>query len=369
MSPRLGWLRSLRSLRSLASLGGLAGLAAVAVAAPLSAGPERISDARLARRAASDPAPVVAALGAPTPEWVAWTAPGIAAAADLCCFGRDWKVRRCSLAGRDSGWGSRNDGGAPTGPTELTLLVEVERGQVRTIRTTGPACPIDGAGRAVTWLDGVRPEAGLALFEAVARRGSRAHGDDPGDEAMAAIAQHLSPDADRRLAALAADRGLEAERREQALFWAGAARGRAGYELLDRVLASEPDAGLREKALFALSQNPEPEARPRLLRAAREDRDPEVRGEALFWLAEDAPDPARAAAWILQVIAADADEEVREKGVFALAQLEGGADHLLRLLRESDDVEIRRRALFWLGQSDDPRALPALEEILGTGSR
>jgi hypothetical protein len=33
-------------------------------------------------------------------------------------------------------------------------------------------------------------------------------------------------------------------------------------------------------------------------------------------------------------------------------------------VRTSKDPELRRKALFWLGQSDDPRALDLIEELL-----
>ena len=36
----------------------------------------------------------------------------------------------------------------------------------------------------------------------------------------------------------------------------------------------------------------------------------------------------------------------------------------MRLVRESRDREVRKKALFWLGQSKDPRALDFLSELL-----
>ncbi len=344
----------------------LALAAALALAAPALAGPERIADARITARAAADPAPVVATLGAAAPEWLAWTVPGLPAAADLCCFTGNWRIRRCSLAGRDQGWGTQSDPDAAAPPTELLVLAEIERGRVTALRSAGPSCPIDGAGRTVTWLDGVDPDASLALLDGIARAAAPHRGEEAGDGALAALAHHLSPAADRRLAALAGDPGLDRDRREQALFWAGTSRGRAGYELLDRTLAAEPDADLRGPATFALSQSPVPEAAARLRRVAREDHDPEVRGQALFALTQEPARPEEAADWILDAIAHDADAEVREQGVFALSELEGGTAHLIRLLRETRDPELRRQALFWLGQSEDPQALAEIERLLAS---
>ena len=55
---------------------------------------------------------------------------------------------------------------------------------------------------------------------------------------------------------------------------------------------------------------------------------------------------------------------MREQAVFALSQLDDGTDWLLKVLRSNRDPETVRQALFWLGQSDDPRALEELTRIL-----
>jgi HEAT repeat protein len=60
------------------------------------------------------------------------------------------------------------------------------------------------------------------------------------------------------------------------------------------------------------------------------------------------------------------DRGVRDAAVFALSQRprDEGVPALMRLARNDRDPEIRRKAIFWLGQSDDPRALSFFEEVL-----
>jgi hypothetical protein len=335
-------------------------LAVLALAGPLAAGePTWLHDAEIERRTAADPAPEIGAIRGT--RWIGWSVPGVPGAAEVCCWDRGWKTRGCTLAGRDSGWGTQREGAAPTAPSELRLLLEIDRGAPRSLKLVGESCRVDGAGRAVTWLEGVDPERSLALFDRLARESS--NGEFP-DRAVAALAHHAGAGADRRLGALAEDRALPRDLREQALFWAGQARGRAGFELLERTLATESDSDLREKAIFALSQSDVTEAPGRIRRAAVDDRDPEIRAQALFWLAQsDAPE-REVAAFVLERIAADPDAEVREQGVFALSQLDDGVPHLVRLLESTRDREVRRQALFWLGQSDDPRAVAELERVL-----
>jgi len=52
--------------------------------------------------------------------------------------------------------------------------------------------------------------------------------------------------------------------------------------------------------------------------------------------------------------------------LFGLSQLENhsGVPALLDVARTSRDRELRKQAMFWLGQSGDPRALAFFEEIL-----
>jgi HEAT repeat protein len=100
----------------------------------------------------------------------------------------------------------------------------------------------------------------------------------------------------------------------------------------------------------------------RIKQAAVEDRDPDVRAHALFSLSQTRSKGA--GEWIVSRLDAEKDDHVREQAVFALSQLPDGTDWLLHVLRSKRDTETVRHALFWLGQSKDPRAFDELEKIL-----
>lgn len=117
-----------------------------------------------------------------------------------------------------------------------------------------------------------------------------------------------------------------------------------------------------ERALAGLAFHADPAAPLELVHLGREGATEELRAQSLFWLAQTGE--ARAARWIREAIARDPAQEVREQGVFALSQLEDSTPELLALLRESQDRAVQRQALFWLGQSDDPRATAELERLL-----
>lgn len=105
---------------------------------------------------------------------------------------------------------------------------------------------------------------------------------------------------------------------------------------------------------------------PSLLRLARTPSiSRETRSQAVFWLSQAAGAAAGAA---MDSIVHDArgDREVRKNAIFALSQRSNdeGVPVLIRIARNNPDPDLRKTALFWLGQSEDPRALDLFEEIL-----
>ena len=105
---------------------------------------------------------------------------------------------------------------------------------------------------------------------------------------------------------------------------------------------------------------------PSLLRLARTPALPrDTRTKAVFWLSQAA---GAAVGQALDSIARDdrGDREVRKQAIFALSQRspDEGVPALIRIARANRDPELRKTALFWLGQTEDPRALALFEEIL-----
>ena len=110
-----------------------------------------------------------------------------------------------------------------------------------------------------------------------------------------------------------------------------------------------------------------------LLAIARDDdRSRDTRREAANWLshfASAAVSGAQPGALDFETgVGADGSDEVEVKksAVFALSQLRGnaGVPQLVTVARTNKDPAVRRSALFWLGQSGDPRGLEVFEELL-----
>jgi hypothetical protein len=124
------------------------------------------------------------------------------------------------------------------------------------------------------------------------------------------------------------------------------------------------DAG--RKAIFPATLGNGVTIWPQLMRIARDGsvaRD--TRRDAVFWLGQMAGEAATAN---LSTLVTDdtVDESVRESAVFALSQQphQEGVPALIHVAQTNRDPELRKKALFWLGQSNDPRALALFETIL-----
>lgn len=131
------------------------------------------------------------------------------------------------------------------------------------------------------------------------------------------------------------------------------------------VLARRPDPAA-EKAVFPAMIADSVEVWPELLTLAKDKgARTDARKSAVFWVGQAA---ANAATKGLSEVVGDAavDREVRESAVFALSQRPKaeGVPALIAVAEKSDDPKLRKSAMFWLGQTEDPRALAYFEEVL-----
>ena len=131
-------------------------------------------------------------------------------------------------------------------------------------------------------------------------------------------------------------------------------------------IAQSEKGSMGEKAIFPATIADSAIIWPALIKIARNSDLPRnTRNQSVFWLGQAAGDAATAN---LKDIVLDnsVDREVREQAVFALSQRprDEGVPALISVARTNKDPEVRKKALFWLGQSHDPRAIDLFEELL-----
>jgi hypothetical protein len=184
---------------------------------------------------------------------------------------------------------------------EILVLARLEAGTIVRLRTATPDCEIDAGGLPVVWLDGVKADDSVAWLTSL----------------INAIP--------------------------------------AAGERFDRVV---------RPALVALAMHEGSAATRSLVAIARDHSVARMRSDALFWLGQRAGNEAVAA--IADAIDRDPETEVKRRAVFALSQLpkDDGVPKLIEVARNNKNAAVRKQAMFWLGQSNDPRALRFFEEVL-----
>ncbi len=308
----------------------------------------------------------------PQPTWIAYEVPAVLPNESICCGnyrgnGEEEVCRTCTLEKHQdnfSGERGQNTTIKLEGSPQLTVLLRVDQKRVMHIRMASTDCAMDAGGLRVVWLTDVRADDSVVLLTVYVV--GKDHPDERehfADDALAAIAHHAAPSADRVLTSfVAADQPDWL--RDKTSFWLGATRGKSGLLLLEKMAKSDRNADVRAKVSFALFLSHEPGAVDDIIHMAKDDSDARVRSQALFWLAQKAGQ--KAASTITVAIQDDPDTEVKKKAVFALSQMpkDEGIPKLMQVAQSNKNPEVRKQAMFWLGQSADPRALAFFEKIL-----
>jgi hypothetical protein len=146
--------------------------------------------------------------------------------------------------------------------------------------------------------------------------------------------------------------------------WLDGVTGAQSVAVLATFLEPADSRRIADGALVALAMHTEPAALDRLITTARTGATTHARGQALFWLAQRAGE--KAIGTISDAIANDPETDVKRRAVFALSQLpkDEGVPRLIEVARTNTNPAVRKQAMFWLGQTKDPRALKFFEDIL-----
>jgi hypothetical protein len=215
----------------------------------------------------------------PRDGWASWQVPASERAPAFCCW-NSWDVsagatRACDLDEDRGGFGTRDNARTDA----IRVYARFTKGSLDRLRTLAADCPVESR-TPVQDLQGIRTDDSVRWLMSLADR------EDLDHEVPASLAVHQGAHALQSLRSLARS-GALAETRQHALFWL-AQRGSADSEsIIVAALRNDPDDGVREHALFALSMLPDDRA-SRALIAAAENRSlsREQRKRALFWLAQ-----------------------------------------------------------------------------------
>jgi TolA-binding protein len=214
--------------------------------------------------------------------------------------------------------------------------------------------------QAVFWLGQSGGEAAAGALDSILRSS-----DDEAvqDKAIFALSQNSSPRALQSLRDYAMKAGASIKLREQAIFWLGQSNRGDNVEFLRSIYRTVRERELKDKIIFSISQGGGREAQRWLAEVAGDANEPiDARKSAIFWLSQS----GAALPELFTLYDRMADREIREQLIFAYSQRRerGAVDKLVEIARSDPDRELRKKAIFWLGQSKDPRVPQIIEDIL-----
>ena len=300
----------------------------------------------------------------PRDGWASWQIDAVEGAPAWCCWSNwdthDGSRTACQLDSDHGSSGNRDD--------ETTDAVRVYArmvgGKVERLRALSATCPVEAATPIRNLGNVVTDDSARWLITLKKNNADTGKSDDLHENLLAALAMHRGDVAQNELAGIA--RGdSPSETRKKAIFWLAILRGAAGADVATSVMFNDKDPELRQHAAFAISQSKSPRVASDLIRLGNTDKNGEVRAQAWFWLAQTgAPNSEEA---IVAAIKKDPNDHVREQAIFALSQLpDERATRALIAAAEDRSLsrEQRKRAVFWLAQSESKGAQVYLEKVL-----
>jgi tetratricopeptide (TPR) repeat protein len=213
--------------------------------------------------------------------------------------------------------------------------------------------------KAVFWLSQVPGSTGF-LEEILKGNGD----ENIKDNALFSLSQQNEPRAQQILRDFAGRENENSDLREKAIFLLGQRRGTENTEFLRSLYSRLTNEDLKEKILFSLSQQKGAGNEQWLMNIALNPKeDIELRKKALFWAGQSGV----AISEISKLYDRVGDSELREHIIFVLSQRQSdraAMDKLFDIARTEKDAELRKKAIFWLGQSRDPRVQQFLIDLI-----
>ena len=216
-------------------------------------------------------------------------------------------------------------------------------------------------GQAVFWISQVHSDRAVTVLSEILHNSSD---QELRGKALFALGQSNGDKGTSLLRQYASDASQPSKLRGTAIFWLGQQNGGLQNAQFLRDLYSKlTDNELKGRTLFALSQGKAPDRAEWLLQLAqRQNETMENRKQALFLAGQAGASVAQ----LSHLYDALPPGELREQMIFVFSQSRDPAalDKLISIARTDKDVDSRKKALFWLGQSHDPRAIKAITEVL-----
>ena len=217
--------------------------------------------------------------------------------------------------------------------------------------------------QAVFWLSQVPGEETVAALDSILSDPKTDQ--ETQEQAIFALSQHRSPRAGAILRAYAERADRPFELRKKVVGALGQRRSPENAQFLKDLFKKVDNDDLKEHIIFALSQmNDESNYRWMMDIALDESENIEIRKKALFW-ANQGGSKADIAD-LVRLYDNMKNREMRDQLISLYSQRRDDAalDKLFEIGKTDPDRELRKKAIFWIGQSRNPRASKYLQDLI-----
>ncbi|MFN2604492.1 MAG: HEAT repeat domain-containing protein, partial [Gemmatimonadaceae bacterium] len=184
------------------------------------------------------------------------------------------------------------------------------------------------------------------------------------EKALFALSQQDEPRAQQILRDFAVRDSENGDLREKAIFWLGQRSGTENTEFLRGLYTRLADEDLKEKVLFSLSQQSGAGNEQWLMNVAANSKEGmDLRKKALFWAGQSGVPMSELVGFYNRMN----EKDMKEQMIFVFSQRENdkaAMDKLFDIAKNEKDPELRKKAIFWLGQSRDPRVQQFLLDLI-----
>jgi HEAT repeat protein len=215
---------------------------------------------------------------------------------------------------------------------------------------------------AIQWLGQAHSARAVAALDSIAMN---ATDDEVLDKAIFALSQSRDERSDAALRRIATDDRKSAHARTQAIFWFGQThRDAEDMRFLRELFSRSRDEEIQNSIIQAMSQARTPEAMRWLIDLARDKSiSIDARKNALFWAGQSGAELRQFVGLYDEM---KGQTEIQNQLIFVFSQRRDreAIDKLMDIATNDPDRDLRKQAIFWLGQSHDPRVQRFLLDLI-----
>ncbi len=254
---------------------------------------------------------------------------------------------------------SGSDKGASEAIFPVTIADSVDALQPLYSISRNQSRPYEVREQAIFWLCQEENDRAVRMLEDILRTA----GDERiADKAIFGLSQHRSGKGFATLRSYAENENVSDKLRGQAIFWLGQRNGQ-GPDYLTGLYPRIRSSHLKDKIIFSVAQQKSEESEKWLLDLVSNRNEPMLmRKSALFWAGQQGASMTQLASLYSRMDG----REMKDQMIFVLSQRREKAaiDKLIEIARKEPDRDVRKTAMFWLGQSKDPRVSEFLSAVI-----